>query len=307
MFCELCAAAIIGFLCWNLLQDSDYVLRFYEAFGKSDENLRGKVAWITGAGSGIGKALALHWASKSVRLVLTDLNSDSLEKVKSTIGAMKSPHTGIEDVLLLCTGPRNPFVKSTIGAMKSPHTGIEDVLLLSGDVTVRENHSKWFNSVMNKFGTLDILVNNAGRVVQGDFSTVAFDIDEALMNVNTMAPVGLTKEVLPHFIKKKSGHIVTTSSILGHLVIPNVSAYCASKAAVLLTGDFPKILNPMGPRRCAKLITVAVVNQVSEAWISTQPLLGILRISMIIPAWIFDWCGRMGFKLSVWAKKKGII
>ncbi|CAG0922565.1 unnamed protein product, partial [Notodromas monacha] len=197
------AAVVIAFLCWNLMQDSDYVLRFYEAFGKSDENLRGKVAWITGAGSGIGKALALHWASKSVRLVLTDLNSDSLEKVKSTIGTMKSP----------CTG-------------------IEDVLLLSGDVTVRENHSKWFSSVMNKFGTLDILVNNAGRMVQGEFSQVDVLLDEAIMSLNTMSAVGLTKEILPHFISRKSGHFVQIASVMAYMTAPNVSSYCASKAAI---------------------------------------------------------------------------
>ncbi|CAG0922566.1 unnamed protein product [Notodromas monacha] len=307
MFFEFCVTAIIiAFLCWNLLQDADYVLRFYEAFGKSDENLRGKVAWITGAGSGIGKALALHWASKSVRLVLTDLNSDS------------SLHWASKSVRLVLTDLNSDSlekVKSTIGAMKSPHTGIEDVLLLSGDVTVRENHSKWFNSVMNKFGTLDILVNNAGRLVQGELDSVPFELNKDIMDINTMAVVGLTKQVLPHFLKKKSGYVVTTCSIMSYVTLPFLSAYCSSKAAIraymnclrmevtkenicvtvicpgliqtnigqnrfrnvtgqqTLTENYPKIVNPMSSERCAELMSIAVVNRISEAWISTHPAL----------------------------------
>ncbi len=168
-----------------------------------DDVLRDKVAFITGAGSGIGRALALRWASKGVRLALNDMNAKSLEETRSMCKALK------------ISG--------------------KDVLLLPGDVTRAENQTKWVEAIVSHFGQLDILVNNAGRLVQGVSASVPFEMEKDLLETNLSAPVGLVKAVLPHFKMRKTGYVVQVGSVLSRLPAPTVAAYGASKAAVLVS------------------------------------------------------------------------
>ena len=62
---------------------------------------------------------------------------------------------------------------------------------------------------------IDILVNNAGRGQRGLASTTSIEVDQAMLDVNVMGPISLTKAVLPHMMKRKQGHICVTSSVNG--------------------------------------------------------------------------------------------
>jgi dehydrogenase/reductase SDR family protein 7 len=165
------------------------------------------VALITGAGGGIGEALALRWASMGVKLALNDINAEAVENVKSK-----------------CLS-------------SSPALREGDVLLVHGDVTSFDNHPRWLKQVLDHFGHLDILVNNAGRAVEGQFASVPMSLDKAVFDLNVMGPVSLAKTVLPHFLARGSGQIVQISSNLSRYPAPNASSYAASKAAVWVTAE----------------------------------------------------------------------
>jgi short-subunit dehydrogenase len=169
----------------------------------ADDVLRDKVAFITGAGSGIGRALALRWASKGVRLALNDFNHMDLEQTWNMCQSIKDAN--------------------------------KDVLLLPGDVTLLENHTRWINEILAHFGKLDVLVNNAGKVVQGLCAGVPFQTEKSLFDVNLMAPIGLTKAALPNFKERKAGYIVQVGSVLSRMPSPATASYGASKAAVLVS------------------------------------------------------------------------
>jgi NAD(P)-dependent dehydrogenase (short-subunit alcohol dehydrogenase family) len=146
----------------------------------------------------------LRWASNGVRLALNDLNAESLEGTRYLLS--KSLRSISDD----------------------------DVLLLPGDVTSVENQARWVEAILKQFGQLDILVNNAGIVVQGVFEGVPLETDKRIFDVNVMAPVGLTKAVLPHFRERRGGHVVAISSVMAKMPSAGITAYGASKAACLV-------------------------------------------------------------------------
>jgi NADP-dependent 3-hydroxy acid dehydrogenase YdfG len=163
--------------------------------------LKNKVAFVTGAGSGIGRALARRWAAKGVKLALNGLDKDTLARTKAECLAVGT----ISDA---------------------------DVLLLPGDVTVHKNHSRWVGEILDHFGHLDILVSNAGRMICGFVEEVSPEDEEGTVKVNVLAPANLARTVLPHMKQRSSGYIVQLGSVLGSLNNPSTSCYNATKAAV---------------------------------------------------------------------------
>ncbi|CAG0885160.1 unnamed protein product [Darwinula stevensoni] len=202
----VCALLLLGgFLVLLVLLkiECDPALYFYKYFGKKPETLRGKVVWITGAGSGIGRQLAVSLAQVGARLVLHSLPGEDLDAVKGRC------------------------LRIARGCLKD-----EDVLVLYGDVADIEMHEKWVDQVLKHFSKVDILINNAGigafqSVLESPWSAI-----RRLFEVNLFGNVGLARALLPHFRQRKAGHIVVPSSVLAFLPIPNASAYGASKRAI---------------------------------------------------------------------------
>ncbi|CAG0892240.1 unnamed protein product [Darwinula stevensoni] len=183
--------------------DCDPSLYFYKYFGKSPEALRGKVVWITGAGSGIGRELAVSLAKVGAKLVLHSLKASNLDSVKE-----------------LC-------LQNAKGSLKD-----EDILLIYGDVANCEMHEKWVESVLHHFEKVDILINNAGvSSLQTVFESTR-DAIKRLFDVNFLGNIMLAKALLPHFRQRKAGHIVASSSVLAIFSTPKSSAYSASKRAI---------------------------------------------------------------------------
>lgn len=157
-----------------------------------------RVIVITGASSGIGRALALELAAEKPRLVLAARNAQRLE---DTAAAAKQR-----------------------GA---------EVLVVPTDVTDEKQCRRLIDETVRHFGCLDILVNNAGQAMWTRFEALPdVAILDELMQVNYLAAARLTLLALPH-VKQSRGLVVGISSVSGLVGVPLLSGYCASKHAVL--------------------------------------------------------------------------
>ncbi|WP_125078619.1 SDR family NAD(P)-dependent oxidoreductase [Mycobacterium sp. P7213] len=157
----------------------------------------GKVVVITGAGSGIGKALALNLAAHGAKLALSDINTDGLADTVREAEALGAQ------------------VKS-------------DQL----NVVERTAVLAYADEVAEHFGEVHQVYNNAGIAYNGDVEKAAFKDIERVMDVDFWGVVNGTKAFLPHLIASGDGHIVNVSSLFGLIAIPGQSAYNAAKFAV---------------------------------------------------------------------------
>lgn len=157
----------------------------------------GKVAVITGAGSGIGRALALELARRGAKLALSDIDADGLAETVRQAEAL-----GAE-------------VKS-------------DIL----NVAEREAVQTYAESVHAHFGTVNQVYNNAGIAYHGDFEKQEFKDFERVMDVDFWGVVNGTKSFLPFLIESGEGHVVNISSLFGLIAVPGQTAYNSAKFAV---------------------------------------------------------------------------
>lgn len=160
-------------------------------------SLKGGVAAITGAGSGIGAALAVELAARGMHLALADRHTSALEAT-----AQQARQAG-----------------TTV----STH---------AFDVTDRAMSAAWPQAVLAQHGHVTVLVNNAGIAVSGTFEQVDPSDFDLLMDINFGAPVRLTRAFLPLLAKEPAAQIVNMSSVLGIVATPGQTAYCASKFAL---------------------------------------------------------------------------
>jgi len=155
-----------------------------------------KVIWITGASSGIGKALALQLSQYNCKLILSSRRLESLQKVKMD-----------------CKHPEN-------------------VAVLDFDLALYGNMNNVVNDALKLFNGIDILVNNGGISQRSLIKDTNIMVDKKLMEVDYLGTVALSKAVLPHFMAKKNGHFVTVTSIMGKFGSPYRSGYCGAKHAL---------------------------------------------------------------------------
>ncbi|WP_271408837.1 SDR family NAD(P)-dependent oxidoreductase [Pseudomonas sp. Q1-7] len=161
------------------------------------QSFAGKVAIITGAGSGIGRALANQLAAKGCHLALADIDAESLEATATPLR---------QDGLRLSTHPL--------------------------DVSNRDAMHAFADSVLNHHGHAHLVINNAGVAVSQTIAELRYDDFEWLMGINFWGVVHGTKAFLPHLLTHGEGHIVNVSSIFGIVSMPTQGAYNASKFAV---------------------------------------------------------------------------
>ncbi|MBY0579965.1 MAG: SDR family oxidoreductase [Burkholderiales bacterium] len=152
---------------------------------------------LTGAGSGIGRSLALQLAKKGAILALVGRNEAKLADLAMNIRA--------------AGGKAFPLVF---------------------DVSRSSGQNRLFLDVMQSLGGLDILINNAGISGFGEFSRQRPEEIERLVETNITGPLLLTRAVLPHFIQRGSGTIVNIGSTVGAVGFGHFSAYSATKFAL---------------------------------------------------------------------------
>jgi short-subunit dehydrogenase len=162
--------------------------------------IRGKRVLITGASSGIGKALAFALAKKGAVLALAARRADRLEHVAADISAAL------------------------------PH--LPKPLVFPCDVTIKENVIRLFETSIEQIGGIDVLVNNAGIGVYGDAAKTSISDFRTILDVNFFGAVHCILEVLPHMTRRGEGHIVNIASVAAKHGVPYLGAYGAGKAAL---------------------------------------------------------------------------
>jgi NAD(P)-dependent dehydrogenase (short-subunit alcohol dehydrogenase family) len=155
-------------------------------------NFRDKVCVITGAGSGIGRALALELGRRGARLAISDVNQEAAAETAKLCGA-------------------------------------ESYRLDVSDRTAVFAHAE---EVAARFGVVNLVINNAGVAMHQDVLETSVEDYEWIMGVNFWGVVYGTKAFLPHLIASGDGHLVNLSSLFGLIAVPAQSGYNASKFAV---------------------------------------------------------------------------
>jgi NADP-dependent 3-hydroxy acid dehydrogenase YdfG/pimeloyl-ACP methyl ester carboxylesterase len=161
------------------------------------EGFAGKVCVVTGAGSGIGQALAVELGRAGAKLAISDVDTEGLAVTEERLKAIGAP------------------VKS-------------DRL----DVTEREAFELYAASVKEHFGKVNQIYNNAGIAYSGDIEVSSYKDIERIMDVDFWGVVNGTKSFLPHLIESGDGHVVNVSSLFGIFSVPGQAAYNAAKFAV---------------------------------------------------------------------------
>lgn len=160
--------------------------------------LKGKVAIVTGAGQGIGKAIAIALAKEGAKVVVTDITGKEIETLKEIM---------------------------SLGG---------EGLALKLDVTVFKDAKRVAEKTYEEYGRIDILVNNAGIFPFKPFIDMTEEDWDKVINVNLKGVFNCTKAVIPYMVRQKYGRIINIASIAGTIVgFPQLTHYCASKAGIL--------------------------------------------------------------------------
>jgi NAD(P)-dependent dehydrogenase (short-subunit alcohol dehydrogenase family) len=162
------------------------------------KDLNDKVVVITGAGSGMGREMALLAARRGALLAVSDWNESALAE---TVDLLKE--AGVRELR-------------------------SDVV----DVSDRAAVADLATAVVDQFGRVNMIVNNAGVTVTGDFEEMRYEDFDWIVGVNFMGVVNGTKEFLPHVIASGDGAVVNISSLFGLISMPGQTAYNATKYAV---------------------------------------------------------------------------
>lgn len=158
--------------------------------------MNNKVVIITGASSGIGKALAEEYAKNGLSIVIAARNEEKLHNLKNELTDKPC-----------------------------------EVLAVKTDVSQENECKNLIEKAIEKFGKIDVLINNAGISMRALFQDVDLDVIRRLMDVNFWGTVYCTKYALPYLLESK-GSVAGVSSIAGYIGLPGRTGYSASKFAM---------------------------------------------------------------------------
>jgi NAD(P)-dependent dehydrogenase (short-subunit alcohol dehydrogenase family) len=161
-----------------------------------EKQFTGKVAFVTGATSGIGQACAIAFANAGAKVVCVGRKEAALNDVEQRI--------------------------RDIGA---------EALTLKADLAAVQEAERVVQTSIEAFGGIDVLVNAAGHISNGTVENTSLEAWDEMMNVNVRAVFQLMQKALPSLIERR-GNIVNVSSVTGLRAFPGVLAYCVSKAAL---------------------------------------------------------------------------
>lgn len=158
--------------------------------------IKDKIAWVTGASSGIGEAVVYELINKGAKVVISARRKEVLEEVRA-----KSS---------------NP----------------ENIMILPLDLADIKTFDSKVAEVLAHFGRIDILFNNGGISQRGMALETDLSVDRKIMEIDYFGTIALTKAVAPNMVNQKAGHFVVTSSLVGKFGSPWRSSYAAAKHAL---------------------------------------------------------------------------
>lgn len=161
--------------------------------------LENKVVLVTGAGQGIGQAIALAFSDKGARIVVNDINQNGIKDTLEKIESKESEGWGFK-----------------------------------ADVSKADEVEKMIEQAVEKYGALDILINNAGIVKPAPMEELSEEDWDSVVNVNLKGAFLCSKYAAKKMIKNRSGLIINIASIVGHEPMKDVGAYAATKAGIIM-------------------------------------------------------------------------
>jgi short-subunit dehydrogenase len=209
--------------------------------------IRGKTALVTGAASGIGRAIALELAREGARVYLLDIDGQRLESVAAEARAL-----GVETLTRVC------------------------------DVSVPWQITAAVQHLLDQWGPLDILVNNAGLTYYGRTIHMTADSWNQLLAINLHAPIQFTRELMPAMLKRGEAHIVNVASICGLVGLARVAAYSTTKFG--LVGFSESLRHECG--RMGLGVTALCPGLVNTNLFTSAPRGKDLKASRKPPSWI---------------------
>jgi len=180
----------------NFCQNRAILIFFYIIVKKKLDRMKGKVVVITGASSGIGKALAYEFSGHGAKVVMGARNLEMLKKISEDINRL---------------GGESAYCAT--------------------DVTSENDCKNLILTAVQKFGKIDVLINNAGISMRALFKDTDLGVIKRLMDVNFWGSVLCTKKALPYLLESK-GSVVAVSSVAGIKGLPGRTGYSASKFAL---------------------------------------------------------------------------
>ncbi|MGQ9850646.1 MAG: 3-oxoacyl-ACP reductase FabG [Aggregatilineaceae bacterium] len=222
--------------------------------------LAGRVALITGAGQGIGRAIALRFAQEGAKVVALDVVPDGINTLVSEIKA-----AGGEALAVVC------------------------------DVTQREQVAGAVQAALDAFGQIDILCNNAGITRDARLVKMTEEQFDQVIAVNLKGVFNMTQAVAPHMIERGYGRIITTSSVVGLYGNFGQTNYVASKAGVIgMTRVWARELGPKGitanavaPGFIATDMVKTVPQEILERFVNMTPVRRLGQPEDIANAFLF--------------------
>ena len=254
------------------------------------------VVLITGASSGIGRALALELAQRGARLGLLARRSEALAEIVREIDARS------------CR-------EHAAGESKRP-----TALSLFGDVQDAQSTKAAVERLRAELGPVDVLIANAGIATTSDAASLDPEEVARVINTNVIGAANSVAAVLPVMLERGSGHLVVISSLAGYRGLPKSAAYCASKAA--LSAFFESLRLDLEPRGINVTIIhpgfiktpltagrsanmpflmelddavqkiVSVIERRKKSYAFPWQLASIVRAGMIMPNFMYDWISR---------------
>jgi len=162
------------------------------------EDLRDRVVVITGAGKGIGYETAIQFAKHGSKIAVISRDGDDLERLRDEVAVDE-----------------------------------EYFLSMEGDVSNQQTIELFVLAVYEKYGRIDCLVNNAGMRFRKSFLDISYTQWREVMDVNVGSTMMMSQAVIPYMKEQGYGRIINMASIVGTLGLPELSAYAASKGAII--------------------------------------------------------------------------
>ncbi|MCC7476907.1 SDR family oxidoreductase [bacterium] len=208
--------------------------------------LQGKVALVTGAGSGIGRGIAEAFVREGASVALADWSE--------------------------------PGGKESLAQIEAAHG---TAILVLGDVSHAQDAQRMVDACIERFGRIDILVNNAGILRSGALHETDEQTWDLVLDVNLKSVYLLSHAALPHMLGQGKGRILNIASVAGLQGFEKLAAYCASKGAIVeLTRNMAVDYSPLGinvnciaPGLIATAMTAGILEQEAsrEAFVSQTP------------------------------------